>query len=179
MRGLAIGRVAGHRGASGEITVRVHSGHAGRWTHVENVTLRSTEEDPGRGFRVERSRAYRDRLVLKLADVDTADRASGLRGLAVWVGEDEVPRLPAGVHYQARLIDLEVFDERAGRLGRVADVLEAGGADLLVVREGPETEILVPLSREIVREVDESRGRIEVRLPEGLAGLNAPEGDGR
>jgi 16S rRNA processing protein RimM len=61
-----------------------------------------------------------------------------------------------------------VADETRGDLGTVEDVVETGGADLLLVREASGRERLVPLAREIVVGIDEKAGRIVVRLPEGL-----------
>ncbi len=173
---MLLGKVAGHRGSSGELTIRVRSGQADRWTGLSRVLLGPPGREPGRGYDVEGSRAYRDRLVLKLRQVETATEAGNLRGLAAWAPEEEVPELPEGTFYQARLIGLEVREAGTERLlGRVEDVIETGGPPLLRVSKGREGEFLVPIAPDIVRRVDERRGRIEVQLPEGLEDLNRRE----
>jgi 16S rRNA processing protein RimM len=154
--------VAGHRGAAGEITVRVASGEASRWTHLSAVLL------GGETFEVERARAYGDRLVLKLFGVDDAGSAASLRGREVAAPAREVPILPEGRYWVSRLLGARVADETRGDLGTVEDVVETGGTDLLLVRETSGRERLVPLAREIVVGIDEAAGRIRVRLPEGL-----------
>lgn len=159
---LPIGRVAGHRGARGEITVRVVSGEAPRWVHLRRVLL---DGDP---YEVEQSRAYGDRLVLKLRGVDGAGDAAALRGRQAAAPAEEVPILPEGRYWVSRLLGARVADETRGDLGTVEDVVETGGADLLLVREASGRERLVPLAREIVVGIDEKAGRIVVRLPEGL-----------
>jgi ribosomal 30S subunit maturation factor RimM len=88
--------VAGHRGGAGELTVRVVSGAAGRWSSLGKVRIAPRGEPGGRTFEVERSRSYRDRLVLKLREVDDANAAEALRGLWVWADADEVPPTPEG-----------------------------------------------------------------------------------
>jgi 16S rRNA processing protein RimM len=73
--------------------------------------------------------------------------------------------------YLSDLIGFEVFSRDERRIGTVTGWLDAGGPALLEVTEG-DAEILVPLVPEICVDVDESRRRITVELPEGLEGLN-------
>jgi len=177
---LPVGRVAGHRGRSGELTVMVFGGDAAHWTGLDRFWMGSKEGEKGRFYDVEGSRAYRDRLVLKLQGVEDPGQAEELRGLSLMARESDAPGLPEGVYYTAKLIGMEVLDESGRRIGLVADVTSTGGADLLVVREAPPEgdessgaeEILIPLAREIVIEVNEEEGHMTVRPPEGLLDLN-------
>jgi len=123
-------------------------------------------------FEVRGARAYRDKLVLLLAGIEDAGDAARLRGGTVLVPPDQVPELPDGRYYLARLLGLEVWEETGVRVGRVSDVIEAGGTETLVVEDEAGHEILVPLVREIVLQVRQGEGRITVRLPEGLRELN-------
>lgn len=173
---LPIGRISGFRGRGGEVTLRVASGAAARWTHLRRAVLSRFDETQDAAPRaVESARAYRDRLVLKFAGVDDASQAGALRGLEVSALPEDVPQLPDGVYWASRLVGATVTDVAEGLVGRVEDVLETGGVDLLVVR-GPEgDEILVPLAGEIVRSIDEAAQRIEVALPAGLRDINSPD----
>lgn len=180
-----MGRVAGHRGRSGELTVFVFGGDAEHWSRLRSFWIGSKDGTQGRFYAVQASRAYRDRLVLKLEGIDDPDGAEALRGKRLMARDAEAPPLPDGVWYTARLIGMMVLDESGGRIGRVTDVTSAGGADLLVVRDAaaPEedstesNEILIPLAREIVIEVNEEERIMTVRPPEGLLDLNRPIGE--
>ena len=130
-------------------------------------------------FAVEAARSYRDRLVLKLCGVDDATAASALRGRWVFAPAEEVPQLPRGVHYLARLVGLQVVEESGRAVGRIVDVLGTGGVDVLVVEGEDAEEVLIPLAREFVRSVNEKEGVANVRLPEGLLALNRREGSSR
>ena len=161
------------------MTVRVRAGEAAHWTGVGRIWIGGSRRG-GRLYHVERSRAYRDRLVLKLRGVDDPNAAESLRGCEVAVPEEEAPALPSGAHYVAKLVGLEVYDEAGERLGRVRDVMPTGGTDVLIVdvpggTDG-EDELMIPLARSIVLEIAEGEGCIRVRLPEGLADLNRAEG---
>ena len=176
---MALGRVVGFRGRAGEFTVKVASGEASRWDGLRRVLLgREDGPDEAGGFwEVEWARSYKDRLVLKLRGVDGAEAAHRLRGRWVFAPPEEVPALPEGVHYVARIVGLAVKDDSLGTLGRVVDVTGTGGASLLVVEDEDGKEILVPFARDIVRGVSERDGVVYVRLPEGLVGLNREGGD--
>ena len=174
---LVLGRVSGFRGSHGEITVKVISGNASRWVHVQAVVLH--ESGPGSevgSYKVESARAYRDRLVLKLEGVDDAGNAAALRGREVVAPAEDVPRLPRGVYWVERLMGARVMDATLGDIGCVKDVVETGGVDLLLVEDSGGVETLVPLAAEFVTAIDETSRTIRLKLPEGLRGMNAPGG---
>ena len=174
---LVLGRVSGFRGNHGEVTVKVVSGDAARWAHLSRVVLGGSGPGAEAGTRrVESGRAYRDRLVLKLAGVDDASEAEALRGKDVLALAEDVPRLPKDVYWVERLVGARVKDAALGDIGQVMDVIETGGIDLLVVKDSGGAETLVPLSRDLVTEIDEASGTILLALPEGLRGLNAEGG---
>jgi len=180
---LPLGRVAGHRGRHGEITVRVFGGDAQFWSGVSEVWIGA---EPG-GFEahaVQAARAYRDRLVLRLAGVDDASAAAALRGAQVAVAADAAPRLPAGRHYRAQLVGMVVC-VGPECIGRVVDLMVTAGRDLLVVQplevpaDRAPREILIPWVEPIVERVDERHGVIHVRPPEGLLELDLEQDGGR
>jgi 16S rRNA processing protein RimM len=152
------------------LTVRVPSGDAERWAEVTEVLV--ARGDEVMGYEVEKARAYRDRLVLKLAGVDDAGQAAALRGRIVMVPAAQVAPLPPGRYYLDRLIGMEMIEENGTVVGRVEDVLEAGGNEVLVAVDGDGRECLVPLVREYVVDVDETTNTMKVRLPEALRRLN-------
>jgi 16S rRNA processing protein RimM len=171
---LPLGRVVGHRGLGGELTVRVHKGNAGRWTELSRIWIGESDGSGGSFYEIENIRAYRDRLVLKLKGLDDATSAAFLRGKSAKVLDADAPELPAGVYYAARLLGMAVLDEKGDRIGVVRDVVPTGGTDVLVVeRDGEDPgEVLIPFADEIVMEVDEGRNRVRVRMPDGLLDLN-------
>jgi 16S rRNA processing protein RimM len=105
---------------------------------------------------------------------------SELVGCAVWE-----PAAPADAPAEVADAEVHAADTRgagveARPLGTVEDVrrIDAGnGASAVeswVLAVGtPEGELLIPLAAEICTRIDTTARRIEVRLPEGLRGLNA------
>ena len=97
-------------------------------------------------------------------------------GSEVAAPAEDVPRLPLGVYWVEHLVGAQVMDAALGDIGRVKDVVETGGVDLLLVEDSGGVETLVPLVGEFVTAIDEASGTIRLSLPEGLRGLNAPGG---
>jgi 16S rRNA processing protein RimM len=173
-KALVLGRVSGFRGNHGEITVKVVSGDAERWVHLNQVVVHGSGGGVAEAPRkVESVRAYRDRLVLKLAGVNDANDAAALRGSDVLAPAEAVPRLPQDVYWVSRLVGMRVTDAKSGDVGRVVDVMDAGGRDLLLVKDDDGLETLIPMVKEFVTEIDEAAGTIQLALPEGLRELNA------
>ena len=151
--------------------MKIFRGEAAHWDGVKRVWL-GKEQGHDTLFEVERSRAYKDRLVLKLAGVEEPNAAEELRGSRVAVPVEDAPELPEGEHYTALLVGMEVLDEAERIVGRVIDVMPTGGKDVLVIAAPEDNrEVLVPFAEEIA-EVDEAARVIRIRPPEGLLDLN-------
>ena len=149
----------------------VASGQADRWEQLSTILV----ENPGAehvSHKVESARSYKDRLVLKLEGFETAGQAAELKGRMILVRPDQVPVLPAGEYYLESLVGLMVH-EGDEMLGTVTDVLESSGTHVLVIHDDAGRELMVPLVREIVKEVDEKGAGIEVVLPDGLRELGS------
>jgi 16S rRNA processing protein RimM len=113
---------------------------------------------------------------MKFKGVDSINEAESLRGFEVAIPFAARAPLEAGSVYVSDLIGCKVIDlNRDGaEVGTVADVdRESSNAELLVVRAGRD-ELLIPFVREYVVRVDAEKRRVEMRLPEGLLGINGP-----
>jgi len=165
-----MGRVHGHRGRGGELTVRVASGDAARWSEVAEVWLQR-ENGAAERFDIEREMAYRDRWVLKLKGIDDSNAAAQWRGATVAVALEHAPVLGEFEHWHTKLVGMDVFTADEA-IGTVRDIQPTEGADLLVVQAQDGAELLIPLHRDIVVDVDEKAGRLKIEPPDGLLELN-------
>jgi 16S rRNA processing protein RimM len=116
---------------------------------------------------IESCRWQRGMVYLKLAGVDDRKAASALRERLVTVPESELEPLPEGHYYRFQLIGLTVLNAAGAELGSIAEILSTGANDIYVVR-GEGSEILVPATDDIVKEVDLERGRMVIEEAPGL-----------
>ena len=121
------------------------------------------------------------RIVLQFAGIETISDAERLAGLEVIVPQEERQPLDEDSVYINELIGCTVYDG-AAPVGVVDDVHFAttpdGGrrleeaAPLLAVTSLDGDEVLIPFAKAFLVRVDAGAKRIEMRLPEGLVGVN-------
>jgi 16S rRNA processing protein RimM len=97
--------------------------------------------------------------------------AEALAGAELKMAASALPPLPAGTYYRHDLVGCEVRDEAGRSLGRVAGI-DGPMERSVVVVDGADGEVLIPLAAEICVGVDIEARQIVVRLPDGLLELN-------
>jgi len=107
-------------------------------------------------------------LVLTLEGVTTREGAEELRGAEVSIREREAAPLDEGEYFLHQLYGLTVVTEAGAELGVVAEVLETGANDVLVVRRAGQPDALIPMIHDVVQQLDFAQGRVVIRLLEGL-----------
>lgn len=99
-------------------------------------------------------------LVARLAEVEDRDVAAALRGKEVAVPRSQLPQARSGEYYWADLLGLRVVNAQSQELGRIAQIMQTGSNDVLVVRG--DRERLVPFIADVIREVDTTAGVVRV-----------------
>ncbi len=112
-------------------------------------------------------RHLKDNLfVARIEGVNDRTSAERLTNIELYVPRAALPRADEDEFYLADLIGLAVLDETRAPIGRIKDVLDFGGGDILEVapEKGGET-LLFPFTRDIVPEIDVEGGFVVVRPP--------------
>ncbi|HEU4759731.1 MAG TPA: ribosome maturation factor RimM [Dehalococcoidia bacterium] len=158
---VAVGRVLSPHGVRGDLKVEPLAGTPDLLAPGHAVTIAGTPRT------IERA-ARRGRLLyVKLAGIDDRETAATLRDRYLQVPESDLQPLAEGEYYRFQLIGLAVRSTQGESLGRVVDVLSTPGNDVFVV-QGPQGEVLVPATDDIVREIDIAGGAMTVEVVPGL-----------
>jgi 16S rRNA processing protein RimM len=197
-RWVAIARVLAPRGNKGEVAVELLTDFPERLSQVRTVYLGAadsrTEPQARQVASFWISQNHKGQGVFHFAGVDTISSAEQLRGKVVFLPFEERVTLPSGMYFVSDLAGCTVFDHpeppstvasspcslahAPSPIGTVTGVEFIGeqqqGTPVLHVdtRQG---ELLIPLAEDICFRIDTVARRIDVRLPEGLRELNAPE----
>jgi 16S rRNA processing protein RimM len=173
---VAIARIARPRGNRGELVAIPLSSRPERYQVLQRVYLSGPEGvlNGGVPYEVESAREYRDRLVLKLAGVDSISQAESLRGAEVCIPRSERFELPPDEYYLSDIVGCDVISSSSGEpIGQVRNWQDYEGNVLLeVVVAQTGEEVLIPFARSICTGIDTKSKRILVSLPEGLRELN-------
>jgi 16S rRNA processing protein RimM len=169
---ILIAEVDRVRGLAGEVVVTVHADDPARMARLTGVFMK----EPGGGWRelpVQGVKRLGARAVLKLGGYDSVEQARALVGRELFIPRSASTPAPSGRYYAYQLEGLEVRLTDGRLVGTVAEVLTHGPQSLLVV-QGPDGEVLVPVVPAICRELDEEAGVLTIEPPEGLLEVNRP-----
>lgn len=108
-------------------------------------------------------------MVVKVDVVESVEQAENLRGTLVEANEEDLPVLPEGTYYHHQLIGSTVNTVEGKEIGTVDSILETGSNDVYVVQPpGTEKPVLIPATKEVVKDINTNARVITVDLPEGL-----------
>lgn len=119
---------------------------------------------------IEQVNYYKNFVYLRFQGYDSVEKVTQLIGCTLQVDKIESPQLPKGVYYHFEIIDSDVYTDENRYLGKVSDILETGGYDVYVVRDGAQ-EYLIPSNQEVVTQIDREKRRITIHPMEGLLEL--------
>lgn len=165
---LAIGRVIRPHGVRGDVTVDVYTHMPERFNWLEQLYVsRNVKAIDPDVVAIEGVRFHHGRVLLKLSGYDTREDAEGLRGIFLFVPEEEGIPLEEDEVFLFDLEGLDVYTDEDEYLGVLAEVLETGANDVFIVK-GEGGEVLIPNTEEAIVEVDLEAKRMIVHILPGL-----------
>lgn len=110
---------------------------------------------------VAQTRPHRGGFVAQIVGIEDRNAAQALVGQAIGVPDSALPEAGEDEFYWKDLIGLDVVDQSGEVLGQVAELMETGANDVIVVRTA-DGDMLVPFVRHVVIDVDLPAKRIVV-----------------
>ncbi len=148
---LLIGRIVSAFGVRGELKASIISSRPEHLAKVKQIYLGDTFT----AYSVKRFHAHKANIyILRLAEVTTRDEAEELRGLELYIPEQQAAPLEADEYFLHDLLGLQVQTSAGAAIGSIIDVLETGANDVLVVRRIGQPDVLVPMIRDVVQAID-------------------------
>ena len=109
---------------------------------------------------VAEAKVHGNSLAARLEGFQDRDAAAALRGKSIAVPRSQLPKARDDEYYWADLLGLRVVNGEGQELGSIAQILQTGANDVLVVQG--ERERLVPFIADVIREVDTTAGVVRV-----------------
>jgi 16S rRNA processing protein RimM len=167
---IIVARAVRTRGLKGELVADVLTDFPERFEHVSELS----GVGPGgerKQLELESYWFQNDRVVLKFAGYDSIESAKTLVGYQFGLPEAERVELSQDEFYDWELEGCAVENKLGRSVGKVREVMRTGGVELLVVEDEARREILIPMARSIVVDIDVSNKKILIDPPEGLLDL--------
>ena len=167
---VLVGTIARAHGLRGHVVVNPETDFveerfaagAGVWARIDGATTRLT---------VGSMRVQGGRPVIGFEGIDTIEGAEALAGIELRIPESELQPLAEGTFYHHQLVGCQVVTDTGDVIGPVTKVDDGAGSTLLVV-QGQDGEVLIPLVQEMCTAIVPAERRIVVTLPPGLLELN-------
>ena len=106
------------------------------------------------------------RLCIGLGNVDTKDKARRLTHQAVFITDKQAESLP-DIDKEIDLIGFRVLQDGQD-LGEVTGILQQPAHDIITFKTMNGSEAMIPMVDEFIEEIDAVKGRLHVRLLEGM-----------
>ncbi|MBN2026184.1 MAG: 16S rRNA processing protein RimM [Actinobacteria bacterium] len=147
------------------------------WVKIEVLSLNPLRFQPGNSFIlegkeggerlvVEEKQVAGDALLVRFRGMENRGQAGEIAGRRLLVKPEEIGEAPEDAFWEHQLMGMEVRTREGKCLGKVMEIMETGANDVLVVQG--ERESLIPMTGEVVKEIDLDGGTI---LIEPLPGL--------
>lgn len=136
------------------------------------LALGTTVVVAGRTAEVLRRAGTEEHPIVRLAGIEGRDAAEAMRGLEIMVDLAGAPQLAEGEWWASELEGCEVVDGTR-HVGRVVRLIELPSCEALEVRletpgaddaKRPAGDLLVPMVRDAIRQVDVAERRIDVDM---------------
>jgi 16S rRNA processing protein RimM len=159
---LVVGRIGRAHGVLGEATIEVQTDDPDIRFQVGNkLTL-----DNGRQLTIRSSRWHNQILLLAFDGVADRNQIEELRDQLISSDVDLGSLAPGEYHFQ-QLIGCEVFQQNGELIGKVDEIVKLPGQDLLSVNRAG-AQVLIPMVKQIIIEINVLAKKIVVNPPEGL-----------
>ena len=145
---MAVGLVTTSHGLRGEVKVELHTDFPERFIPGMDAYLGESLDK----VTVSAARPHQGQLLVQFEGIDTREAADDLRGLWIFIPDDQAVELEEDTYYVHDIIGLSVQTVAGELLGTVKEVLFTGANEVYVVEppDQPGREILLPAIADVI-----------------------------
>ena len=107
-------------------------------------------------------------MIITLSGVETREAAEELRGQEVYIRQRDALPLEADEYYLHDLPGLRVQSADGTLIGTVKEVIETGANEVLIVTRPEGGEVLIPMIKDVVTQLDIAAGVVVIEPLPGL-----------
>ncbi len=164
-----LGKVVSKYSFKGEVLVKLDTDEPEIYEGMESVFV-----DLGKNlvpFFIVKSQLHKSSLLrVKFEDVSDETTADSLLGKSIFLPLSFLPQLTGNQFYYHEIIGFTMIDAKHGNIGIIESVNDSSSQVLFEVKKN-EKELLIPVSDDIISQVDRDSKTIFVNTPEGLVDL--------
>jgi len=160
---FVIGIIGSHYALNGFVKVKPLSGEMGHFFRLKTVTLR--KDGAEKDHTVAEIAPYGNLLIMRFDGVNSPEAARLLNGAEIIVDREYAAPLNEGEFYVEDLKGIAVLTTEGLSAGRIHDVIEGGGGQLVEITLASGEKRLAPFRNEFFGEVNLKDGTIILKEP--------------
>lgn len=163
-----VGKIVNTHGIHGEVKVMASTDFPSERFADGQVVYANVGQKPPVKLTIKTHRQHKQLELLTFNEVNDINEAEKYKGAQLQITQEQQEPLEKGTYYYREIIGLKVFSLQEEYLGTISEVMQTGANDVWVVRRENGKEILLPVIKDVIKEVDLAQGQIIVDWLEGL-----------
>lgn len=162
-----LGKITKTHGVKGEVIIWLDVDHPEIYADLDSILLLVKDELVP--YFIENLQIRGKKSILKLEDINSIEDTAPVINKEVYLPEEMLPALEDDhFFYYHEIVGYQLKEEKDGQIyGTINQVYEGAGQDLISFdKDG--TEVLIPISDDIVKTIDRETRTLLVNLPDGL-----------
>ena len=161
-----IGQIVNTFGIKGFVKVNLFTDDMQRFEELKSVLVIKNKETIH--MQIEEVKYHKNQVLIKFKGIEDINMAEKYKGCYIRIKREDARKLPKDTYFIADLIGLTVYDDNGNLLGKVDDIYNNKSHDIYVVKNDLGKQILLPSTKEVIKQIDIDNDRIIVHLIEGL-----------
>jgi len=167
---VSLGKITKNQGNKGELRLMPYIDNLKRFELLKEVFLVSPEQSTTIKKEVKKIWFHKNFVIIHLSGIDNIGDALKYRNYEVKIKKDEILDLADDQYYVDQLLDLTVFLLNHQMLGKIIDVIDTKGTDILLI-QGRKKEYMIPMSKEYIKKIDLENKEILIEPVKGILDL--------
>ncbi|MBW2093695.1 MAG: 16S rRNA processing protein RimM [Deltaproteobacteria bacterium] len=167
---LPVGKVLRPHGLRGQLKISAYARSDATFLRADTIFLRDRTGKLTE-FTIASARSMKSGYIVELEELSSLTDAERYRDADILVRKNALPRKEEDEYFWYELLGLDVFLESGEYLGPISDIIATGSNDIYVIKRG-KSELLIPGTHEIIKNIDLERGKMMIHPIDGLLDLH-------
>lgn len=161
-----IGQIVNTFGIKGFVKVKPFTDDLERFEELKSVFVVKNKELVD--MQIEEVKYHKNLVLIKFKGIEDLNMAEKLKGCYIKISRKDARKLPEDTYFIADLIGVSVYDEHGNLLGKVDDIYNNKVHDIYVIKDDLGKQILLPSTKEVIKDINIDNDKIIVHLIDGL-----------
>ena len=163
---LRVGVLANTHGIRGEVKVFPTTDDVKRFEKLKQIFI-DTEKELIE-LQISSVKYFKNMVILKFKNIDNINQIEKYKGRDLLITRENAVPLEEDEYFIYDIIGAKVIEENGNEIGDLKEVLTTGANDVYIVKTTEGKEVLLPVIKDCVKEVNVADKKVVVHLMPGL-----------